>query len=81
MGKNNTSQHIMNLVGVIMKERLIEMNKYLVTLKSGVIVEIETEKNPIGLWVWSTRQRDSVVLGFGDHSILSTEIAMVTPCE
>lgn len=54
------------------------MEKYTVLLKSGVSVQIETSKNPIGLWIWSTRQRDAKILDFGEHCILDTEIAMIT---
>lgn len=51
------------------------MNRFLVTLKTGERLDVFTDKNAIGLWVWSTKQLGSRVLAFDNICILSSEIA------
>jgi hypothetical protein len=56
--------------------------KYMLTLKSGVIMEVTSRdetKNIVGLLKWSLRQMTPQIIDFVECSIVATEIAVITP--
>lgn len=58
--------------------------KYRVILKSGVPLEVESKdasRNPIGLWIWATRQYTPQVIDFKECSVSANEIAVMQEIE
>lgn len=57
------------------------MNIYNITLKSGVQRTLTREesdgKSIIGLWNWSLKQRNDIVLDFNECVVVSSEIALI----
>lgn len=56
------------------------MKRYIIMLKNGRHFQVEREKSPVGLWIWSLQQFEPKVLTFDGIAVLNTDISAIEEC-
>lgn len=61
------------------------VNRYNLILKSGVPLQVTRDEEPgktaIGLWKWSQKQRDAIIIDFNECSVDLSDVSIIYKAE